>query len=259
MDIAHAARLRTSAELYIQAPTRENLGLLEVAAEEYKEAWIEAQASQPTNQPNKPKKEAPTSYQRELEVSNVIDQILVKLALQERTSADWPEPWWVLSWRTRYSAGGSNRRFYSTRNGYWTIPAKSALAMLKEMEEQGGFGNQYEDTRRRPNFEVAVSTELAPQERIKRLEGITGPDEDWGSNPLFVIAHDPHGAWKKVMIIREDGTTTFRSITQDPDYMPKKVLRPGADWWLDNSMMDANVQQMGVFYHHLQEYVELVS
>lgn len=37
------------------------------------------------------------------------------------------------------------------------------------------------------------------------------------------------------------------SITQDDSYMPKKVLRKGSLWYLDNSMTDASVQQMRVF------------
>lgn len=259
MSNEKASRLRSVTENYIQTPTRENLSLMHDTAEEYRDLWIEAQGSSSTKQIIRPRKEAPTSYQRELEVSRVVDGILVKLALQERTSADWPEPWWVLSWRTRYSAGGSNRRFYSTKDGYWTISAESALAMLGEMEQLGGFRDEYEDRRRRPNFEVTVSTKLSNQDLELQLEGITGTDEDWGEDPFFVIAHDPSGAWKKVMIVDQDGITTFRSITQDPDYMPKKVIRPNVDWWLDNSMMDANIQQMGVFYEHLQNFVNRAS
>ncbi len=37
--------------------------------------------------------------------------------------------------------------------------------------------------------------------------------------------------------------------------MPKKVLRPGEGWWLDNSMMDANVQQTRAIYAHLRDYL----
>jgi hypothetical protein len=45
--------------------------------------------------------------------------------------------------------------------------------MLQEIEEMGGLHDQYEDTRRRPDFEVTVSTELAPDERAAQLEGVT--------------------------------------------------------------------------------------
>lgn len=69
-----------------------------------------------------------------------------------------------------------------------------------------------------------------------------------------MVNSDPNDDWKKVMIVNTDtGTATFRSITKDPGYMPKKELRPGADWWLDNSMMDANVQQMKAFYSNLRD------
>jgi hypothetical protein len=256
VDNANAISLRSVAEQYIQAPTRENLGRLTEAAEAYRDRWIETQASISTTSPHVSRKEVPTSYQRELEVSRVVDGILVKLALQERTSAKWPTPWWVLSWRTRYSADGSNRRFYNTKDGYWTIPAAIALDMLEEMEQLGGLGDEYHDTRRRPSFEAIVSTELAAQDRKERLDGITGTDENWGEDPLFVIAEDPNDLWKKVMIVGQDGTATFRSITRNPEYMPKKVIRQGVDWWLDNSMMDANVQQMRAFYTQLKLLVK---
>ena len=59
------------------------------------------------------------------------------------------------------------------------------------------------------------------------------------------------------MIVNTDtDTATFRSITENPDYMPKKVLRPGGGWWLDNSMMDANVQQMMKFCTNLRDFLE---
>ncbi len=80
---------------------------------------------------------------------------------------------------------------------------------------------------------------------------LTGSDEDWGSNPFL------NPEVKKVMIVNTDtDTVTFRSITKHPDYMPKKVLRPGDGWWLDNSMMDANVQQMTKFHTNLRDYLE---
>ena len=60
--------------------------------------------------------------------------------------------------------------------------------------------------------------------------------------------------WKKLLIVNtETGAATFRSMTKNPDYMPKKILRPGAEWWLDNSMMDANVQQVEAFYSNLRD------
>lgn len=95
---------------------------------------------------------------------------------------------------------------------------------------------------------------MAPAERKRELAGFTGSEEDWGSDPFFVVNSDPNDNWKKVLIVNTDsGATTFRSITEDPCYRPKKVLRPGGDWWLDNSMMDANVQQVKAFYSNLRD------
>ena len=96
---------------------------------------------------------------------------------------------------------------------------------------------------------------MTASEKTEHLGGVTSPDEDWGTNPFFVIVSDPSDQWKKVLIINtETDAATFRSITESPDYKPKKVLRPNVTWWLDNSMMDANVQQMRVFHRQLQNY-----
>lgn len=78
-------------------------------------------------------------------------------------------------------------------------------------------------------------------------------EEDWGKNPYFVIVSDPNDNWRKVLIAnQETGIVTFRSITQDDSYMPKKVLRQESPWYPDNSMMDASVQQMRVFREKLR-------
>lgn len=249
--------VRNALNVFVQAPTSQNRGRLLDAADEYRELWIEAQAGEgaPRLRVSAGRKQ-PTAYARALEVLEIVDGIPVKLALQERTSAMRADPWWTLSWRTRYSPDGSNRRFYLTKEGCWTIPAEIALHMIRQMEALGGLDEQYFDHGGGPKLETLVSTELTPDQRAEEFAKLTSPDEDWGENPFFVIASDPHESWKKAMIIkRESDAATFRSTTEDPDYMPRKVLRPDQGWWLDNSMMDANVQQMTEFYRHLEAYV----
>ena len=195
-----------------------------------------------------------TTYDRQLEVTRVVEGIPVKLALQERTSSRVEQPWWTLSWRTRYSADGSNRRFYLTRDGCWTIPTTVGLEMIDEMESLGGLGEEYFD--QRSSFEIRISEKMTASETTDAFEGITGPDEDWGADPFFVINSDPDDQWQKVLIINtENNIATFRSITRNPGYMQKKVLRAKADWWLVNSMMDVGVQQMRVFQAQLKNYL----
>ena len=134
--------------------------------------------------------------------------------------------------------------------------ARVALEMIREMEGLGGLDEKYFDHRRRPSFETLVSSQMSPAKRSEALAKMIGPAEDWGADPFFVITSDPNGQWKKVVIVNTDtDIATFRSITENPKYMPKKVLRPGEGWWLDNSMMDANVQQMRALYSNLQTYL----
>ena len=256
MERSISRPLLGAVDAYIEAPTGENRELLMHAADDYREAWIVARAPGGGSGTKSKSRTPTTTYDRQLEVSRVVDGIPVKLALQERTSAGVEKPWWTLSWRTKYSANGSNRRFYLTKDGCWTIPATVALEMIDEMESLGGLDEGYFDHRRRPSFETLISSEMTAAEKADALDGITGPDEDWGADPFFVINFDPNDQWKKVLIINTDNDiATFRSITENPDYMPKKVLRPDTDWWLDNSMMDANVQQMRAFHTQLKNYL----
>lgn len=194
-----------------------------------------------------------TSYKRIFDVTEIIDGFPVTLALQERTAQNVEHPWYVLSWRTRYSPSGPNRRFYMTAKGCWTIPIAMALDMIRQMKALGGLDENYFDIRRRPRFTTWLSAELSAGSRAAEYEKLTAPEEDWGEDPFFVVAFDPHESWKKAVIVQpQTGVATFRSITSDPSYSPKKVLRPGEGWWLDNSMMDANVQQMLEFTKHLE-------
>ena len=258
MGNSTSAPLLSAVDAYIAAPTGDNRDKLMAVADEYRESWIIAQASgqSPSKKMKVDRRNPPTTYDRKLGVVRVVDGILVALALQERTSAREGQSWWTLSWRAKYSPDGPNRRFYFTHDGCWMIPATVALEMMDEMASRGGLDERYFDHHRRPRFQTWVSTEVTPAERAEALTKLTGPDEDWGADPFLVINFDPNDRWKKVLIVNpETGTATFRSITEDPDYMPRKVLRPGEGWWLDNSMMDANVQQMRVFHSNLRDHL----
>ena len=200
----------------------------------------------PRSMPTTPR--SPTSYQRALEVQRIVDGIPVALALQERSSETEGKTWWVLSWRTRLQNDGPNRRFYFTKERCWMIPSTLALGMLLEMEAKGALFEEYFDHRRRPDCSIVTSSYLATDARAARLRSITLDQEDWPAHSFFVIAEDPHADWKKVLIVNpENGLATFRSITKNAEYKPRKVMRPDSVWVLDNSMMDANVQQMRAF------------
>lgn len=249
--------LHAAVNTYIREPTDMNKGKLIESADSYRNSFITLQSKLLDTSLFKSKRQkANTTYNRHIEVKRIVSEIPVKLALQERKSPELDEPWWTLSWRTKYSPTGSNRRFYLTKEGCWTIPAAVALEMIAEMEASGGLSDEYHDLRKWNDFKTQVSTKMTPPEKMIALESIIGPDEDWGKDPFFVINSDPKNQWKKLMIINtDDDIATFRSITTDPNYMPRKELRKGADWWLNNSMQDCNVQQMRIFHLHLSSYL----
>lgn len=257
MDEMPSAPLLQAVDTYIGSPTRDNQEKLMLAADEYREVWILAQTSSASAKNiASTHRSLGTTYDRTLEVTREVNGLPVKLALQERRSGTADMSWWTLSWRTKYSPDGSNRRFYATANGYWTIPAAVALEMIEEMKALGGLDEKYFDRRERSGIETLVSTRLSSKSRAEALARVTGPTEDWGNDPFFVIASDPNDQWKKVLIVNQSNdVATFRSTTDDPDYMPKKVLRPSEGWWLDNSMMDANVQQTRAFLVNLRAYL----
>jgi hypothetical protein len=251
-------QMREALEKFLNAPTTDHQTALMSAADGYREEWIEAKATGNASgsKLQQPARKPRTTYEREIQVRRDMSGIPVRLALQERKSEKVGKTWWVLSWRTNLESSGRNRRFYFSAGNFWSIPASDALELMEEMDARGGLDDQFLDVRQEGPTETVVSTELDDDERAVRLAEITAEDEDWGEDPFFVIASDPNSSWQKVMLVdRETGTATFRSITTDPEYRPKKDLRPGEGWWLDNSMMDANVQQMRQFLRCLREFL----
>ena len=142
-----------------------------------------------------------TSYSQAKKVATrEINGVAVNLVLQKRTIAAAGVSWWVLSWRTRYSPNGTNRRFYFTeKDGTWTIPATQALEMMEEAESRGALDQKYLDLDRRAGFvcDTLVSIRMAPAERRRELVSFTGSEEDWGRDPFFVVNSDPNDNWKK--------------------------------------------------------------
>lgn len=189
-------------------------------------------------------------------MERLVDGVPVHLALQQRTSPRDRATYWVVSWRAKLSKTGPNRRFYLSSGNYWSLPLDTAIELLDELTKLGSLQEQFYD-HREVNFtpRMQCSIDMPETERAEWLERILAPEENWGSNPCFVVLSDPNSLWSKVLIINpETRIATFRSITQDAGYMPRKVLRPGSDWNLDNSMLDANVQQMFAFKEQLQRW-----
>ncbi len=253
-----ANAVKSALEAYLAVPSTDHYRRLVEHAESYRDDWIESHAGPPS------KRAAPrdgaTSYVRKHEVTQLVYGVPVTLALQRRTGPGEPQPWWVLSWRTKYSERGSNRRFYLTREGCWTIPAQVALGMIQMMDSEGGLAEQYHDHRYIGAYAQRLSTDMTSAERDAALAGCTAADEYWGRQPFLAVTAHPDSQWQKVLLINsDDNLATFRSITRDPHYMPKKTLREDADWWLDNSMMDVSVQEMRMLYAALASYCETLD
>jgi hypothetical protein len=202
----------------------------------------------------------PTTYKRIESVERVSPEgIEVTLALQLRTSRLEPEATWsTLSWRTRLRPGGPNRRFYMHEGAPWDIPARTALDMLEEMEALGGLDDIHRDRRSVDTVAVThVSSDRSPVSSGV-FEEITMPSERWGVDPFWLVIQETgaprHGGhWRKCMLVdRESGRATIRSMTTAEDYKPRKVVGPGRLWFLDNSMPDISVQQARVMLQHLR-------
>ena len=250
-----AESLEEAYEAFLAAPTSQNQEIFMQAALRYRENWIEARASDsasPSDRNSPP--DAATRYKRIFSVAGKQpDGTEILLALQSRTSRLVDKPWHVVSWRTRLSPGGHNRRFYMTAGRPWSMKADSALAMLEALEAKGGLDDRYQDKDRNPEFLVAGSDVVDATENPSLLAEVTMEGEDWGPNAKLVVLTDPNSKWRKVMIVRpESNAITFRSTTTDTTYRPRAELRPGSEWCLDNSMQDVNVQQAKVFLNALK-------
>lgn len=197
-----------------------------------------------------------TWYERLKEVERTgPDGIPVTLALQWRYLPT-GDRWLTVSWRTRLRPGGHSRRFYMYQGEPWSIDAHLALEIMSQFEKIGGLSPDLDDKVRRPRFDAYVSTDLDTAARSRLLREITMPQEDWGADPFFAVLEESTD-WRKVMIgDRRSGRVTFRSTTTRRDYKPRRELRPGQRWFLDNSMQDTNVQQARELYHQLRRFVE---
>ena len=140
------------------------------------------------------------------------------------------------------------------------MKAATALEMYSKLEQQGGLADQYFDSKRKPNFQVTTWDDVNAADRSTLLSESTMPDESWGDDPFFVVLSDPHGSWRKILLVnRETGMATFRSTTTDGTYTLRKTLRPDLAWFLDNSMQDVNIQQARVMLEQLQRIVPQLS
>ncbi len=252
-----ANRLREHLAQFLEAPTRQRQATLIAAADEYREHWIEAQAAGNSKADDAESTDQPATRYRRIHsvLGHQPDGTEVTLALQSRTSVHEGKTWNVVSWRTRLGPGGHNRRFYVTKDDAWTIDARTALDMYSKLEALGGLGEEYRDERS-PGFKVTVSDDLTTHDRDAMLREITLTDEDWGDATFFAVLNDPNDQWRKVLIVnRLTGNATFRSTTTNESYMPRKTMRPGSRWFLDNSMQDVNVQQARAMLTELQRIV----
>ena len=251
-------KLNQSFNYFLEIPTQQGQDALIAAAEDYREEWIKSMAAGVGIRKSHASKEVTTRYKKVFSVFGTQpDGTEITLSLQSRTKAASNATWYAVSWRTRLKPGGANRRFHFTDNNAWTIDAPQALKMLGELDALGGLEEKYDDTERNSEFEATVvSEELTNTDSAAMFEEITMPEEAWGKDPFFVVINDPDQDWRKILIVnRETGDATFRSTTRNENYMPRKVLREGSEWFLDNSMQDCNVQQARTFLERLQTIV----
>lgn len=247
--MADVTPVRSALDAFISTPTAEKLLALNQEAEAYRERWIESRSgavsSAIDSNESRGSGEGATRYKRIKTVhGKQSDGTELVLALQYRTSRREGMKWHVVSWRSRLSPGGHNRRFYLTAGRPWSMPADLALQMLESLNAQGGLESRFDDTQRRPDFDVTED---------HLLTDLTMEGEGWSPRTKAIVLTDPHVKWRKVMLFDPDNRiVTFRSLTKDTNYMPRADLRPGSDWFLDNSMQDSNVQQARVFLERLR-------
>jgi hypothetical protein len=91
--------------------------------------------------------------------------------------------------------------------------------------------------------------------RAQLLSEIILPNENniWGARTFFIIAVEPCGIWRKIMIANPDrNIVTFRSMTKDRSYRMLKLLKGNFGWHLDRSMIDCDPLVMQRFMQELE-------
>lgn len=172
------------------------------------------------------------------------DGCAIRLKLQRRLDVG-PASFFMLSWRTEYPGTHTNRRFYWVQDKCWTLRAATALELLERAAAKGMLDARYDDAYVRfgggvPSF--VDSRSLTSGDRASLWREITreGLEPTWGSVPLFVVATEPGGRWRKIMIVDEPRrTATFRSCTTDASYTQRVGLPTTTTWHMDNAMQDA--------------------
>lgn len=186
------------------------------------------------------------------------DGCAVRLKLQERLDVA-PSPFFTVSWRTEYSGTNKNRRFYWVDGACWRLRASTALDLLARAAAKGMLDARYDDPHVRfgggvPSF--VDSRSLGRADRTSLWNEITreGLEPAWGDVPYFVVATEPGGRWRKVMIVDEmHRVATFRSCTTDVSYAPRIGLPTTSTWFMDNAMQDAGTAIMRHFLGTLAE------
>ena len=182
----------------------------------------------------------------------------VRLVLEMRETIP-TDPHYAVCWRTLYPSGKTNRRYYcTTQDGFWKIPRQLALKLMGEAHVGGMLDPQHDDRFRRWGGGMPCFTDsrnLGPAEYSRSLAEISmnGFEPQWGQDPLFMIAQEGRGPWRKIMIVsRETREATFRSTTTEVGRRGALRMNNGTDWRLDNSMMDCSTAIMREFLGFLR-------
>ena len=206
-------------------------------------------------------------YDEICRVAATPDGIPVSLILQKRLDIH-PEPYYCLSWRTRYqSVPTKSRRFYSSReHGFWKLRVETALYLMRKASDKGMLDSRFDDDKHlrdggllcRGGIDSRKITECDRRNEAAAIICQTG-DHEWGTDPVFVIRHSEtgRGSWREIMLIdTERKYCTFRCTTTIPDYkMGIYADRLASSWRLDNAMQDASTASMREFLTVLEELV----
>lgn len=190
--------------------------------------------------------------------------IEVSLRLHQRTNSapgsavSGSMTWWAVSWRTRLRPGGPNRRFYMYEGLPWSIPTSLAVDMMEEMESRGGLDDRYLLNWPGDHQDAVFRSSEPDPDPHRVLQEITLPSESWGDPSWLVWQNrpqpsNPASMWRKCLLVdSRNGVATFRSTTTDWTYKQRKEMRPGAMWFLDNSMPDLSVEQVRVMLEYVR-------
>jgi hypothetical protein len=162
-----------------------------------------------------------------------------------------------VSWRESLDESGKNRRFYNSADSCWSIPAGTALTMLREAAAAKFFDESEAVSGKIRGVKIAAPGTPDHHHLLGQVLLNCIHDHAW-RNGSAIICTQTDGAWRKVMLLdQHKQQATFRSLTTDSSYRLASKELTDDGWHLDRAMVDAHPVAFLHWLEHLEKWLKI--